>query len=166
MSEDASESAGPPRDDEGRRIVLPSELPTLVGQEIGVSRWFRVDQHRIDDFAAITEDRQWIHIDVERATRELGAPIAHGFLTLSLMSALARSNFTVPGTISAINYGLDRVRFLSPVPAGSSIRLRQTLVELEAKPSGTLIRTRNLVEVEGSDRPALAFEWLSLFHFG
>lgn len=147
------------------RIVSATDLPALVGEEMGVSEWVLVDQAMIDGFAAVCGDRQWIHVDVERATREVGGTIAHGFLSLSLLSVMAQDVFRVEGTISAINYGLDRVRFTGFVPAGATIRLRQTLLSVEVKASGHLVTTRNTVEVAGSDRPALVADWLVLFRF-
>lgn len=101
-----------------------SQAQSLVGQELGVSDWMVIDQKRINDFAAVTGDHQWIHVDVERAKAEspYGAPIAHGFLTLSLVPALAKDNFRLEGAKLAINYGLNKVRFLAAVPVDSSIR--------------------------------------------
>jgi acyl dehydratase len=136
-----------------------SELAAQVGQEIGVSSWISVDQTRIDEFAHCTEDRQWIHVDAERAAREspFKATIAHGYLTLAL---LAPTSFEILiARIDAkqfVNYGLDKVRFLAPVRAGTRVRNRIKLVGLEDKGNGRwLMTTENSVEIEGEDKPAL-----------
>lgn len=138
----------------------------MQGQELGVSRWFEVDQSRIDRFADCTEDRQWIHIDVERAKREspFGAPVAHGYLTLSLVAAMSYDiGFKPEGMAASINYGLDKVRFLAPVKAGARVRMRTTLVSFEEKTPGQfLVKNSNTVEIEGEQRPALVAETLVL----
>ena len=142
-----------------------SDLPSLIGKEVGVSRWIHVDQARIDAFADTTEDRQYIHVDPERARETpLGGTIAHGFLTLSLASAM---NFDavepLDGLSMGVNYGFDRLRFIAPVPAGSNIRGRFRLLAAEDKRGGRwLLRYEITVEIEGSDKPALVAEWLGL----
>ena len=142
-----------------------SDLPSLIGKEVGVSRWIHVDQARIDAFADTTEDRQYIHVDPERARETpLGGTIAHGFLTLSLASAM---NFDavepLDGLSMGVNYGFDRLRFIAPVPAGSNIRGRFRLLAAEDKGGGRwLLRYEITVEIEGSDKPALVAEWLGL----
>jgi acyl dehydratase len=137
-----------------------------VGSELGVSRWLLVDQERIDRFAECTEDRQWIHLDVERAKREspFKRPIAHGYLTLSLLGSLSIEVGVVPSDAGAgFNYGLDKVRFLAPVPAGARVRLRVSLDSFEDKSDGQLlIRTKNVIEIENSDKPALVADALAL----
>jgi len=137
-----------------------------VGSELGVSKWLLVDQDRIDRFADCTEDRQWIHVDVERAKREspFGRPIAHGYLTLSLLGSLSIDVGAVPSDAAAgFNYGLDKVRFLAPVPAGARVRLRVSLDSVEDKSDGQLlIRTKNVLEIENSDKPALIADALAL----
>ncbi|WP_428395681.1 MaoC family dehydratase [Lichenicoccus sp.] len=148
------------------RLITQSELPSLVGQELGVSRWFAVEQPRIDGFAKLTEDEQWIHVDVARATREAGGTIAHGLLTLSLLPAMGAAVWRLEGTTSVLNYGFDRVRFTAAVPSGSRVRLCQTLLKLEERSSGLLITQRGTVEVEGGERPALVADSLGLFRFG
>ena len=129
----------------------------LVGQELGVGEWKEIDQKRIDAFADVTEDHQWIHLDVERAKTEspYGTTIAHGFLTLSLIPALSRDNFRVDNAKMAINYGLNKVRFLAAVPAGGRIRARSELVDAE-KVGDTMVNltVRQTVELDGSDKPA------------
>jgi acyl dehydratase len=134
-------------------------LDRFVGAELGASPWVRMDQQRIDEFADCTGDRQWIHVDVERAAREspFGGTIAHGYLTLSTVGPAQLDVWIEPaGIATALHYGLDRVRFLTPVPAGKSVRTRVKLVGAEAKGNGrTLVTTENTVEIEGLDKPAL-----------
>lgn len=129
----------------------------LVGQELGVGEWKEIDQKRIDAFADITEDHQWIHLDVERAKTEspYGTTIAHGFLTLSLIPGLSRDNFRVDNAKMAINYGLNKVRFLAAVPSGGRIRARSELIDAE-KVGDTMVNltVRQTVELDGSDKPA------------
>jgi acyl dehydratase len=137
----------------------------FVGQELGVSGWTTVDQPMIDAFAEVTGDRQWIHVDRERAARESphGTTIAHGYLTLALLPALrAEVGVTPAGMGQAINYGLDRVRFLAPVRAGARVRARVTLQSAESKGKGVLLRTLNTVEIEGEEKPAVLAETLTL----
>ena len=148
---------------------MPSLLDTLqarVGDELGVSSWVTVGQDRIDAFAACTGDHQWIHVDAERAAREspLGTTIAHGYLTLSLLPMLTAEIGLIPdGVASALNYGSDRVRFLAPVPSGTRVRARTTLVSaVEKRPGQILLTTRSAVEIEGHDTPALVADTLAL----
>jgi acyl dehydratase len=142
-------------------------LPALAGEELGVSSWIAVDQDIIDRFAETTGDRQWIHVDVERAGREtpFGTTIAHGYLTLSLVAVMSYEIGAAPeGASMSINYGLDKLRFLSPVRAGSRVRLRSRLVSFKEKlPGQFLMRSSIVVEIEGEARPALAAEALVLF---
>jgi acyl dehydratase len=152
-----------------RRSTVPeftlSEIPRFVGQELGVSSWITVDQSRIDQFAECSGDRQWIHVDVERAKREspYRAPIAHGYLTLSLVAPLQMEIGAVPtDAAAAFNYGLDKVRFLAPVKAGARVRLRVALIDVERKGGGVVLKTSNTLEIEGSDKPALIAESLAL----
>jgi acyl dehydratase len=143
------------------------ELRGLVGQEVGMSDWFTVTQAQIDAFAGLTEDRQWIHVDTERARTELpqGKNIAHGFLTLSLLSHLVRQAFVLEAEFHhGINYGLNRVRFPSPVPAGSQIRARCTLVTVEDVSGGVQICWAVTVEVKDVSKPALVAEWLVRYY--
>ena len=140
-------------------------LAGLVGTEVGVSRWILVDQARIDAFAGITEDRQFIHIDpVAAASSPFGGTIAHGFLTLSLLSAMTFD--AVPpleGVTMGINYGFDKLRFLAPVPAGSQVRGRFRLLSAEDRGGGRwLLKHAVTVEIDGSDKPALVAEWLGM----
>ena len=139
-------------------------LAEFVGRELGVSNWVLVDQARIDAFAQCTGDRQWIHVDVERAKREspCGGTIAHGYLTLSLLGAFAIEIGLIPEDASAgLNYGLDKVRFMTPVKAGARVRNRVTLVSVEKKGGGrVIIKTMNELQIEGEEKPALIAETL------
>jgi acyl dehydratase len=134
-------------------------LQACVGKELGVSDWLTIDQSRIDQFAECTGDHQWIHVDVERAQREspFGGPVAHGYLTLSLLAPTALEVFIRPaGITQAFNYGLDRVRFISPVKVGARVRNRIKLLSAEEKGgSRVLLSTDNTIEIEGEDKPAL-----------
>ena len=141
-------------------------LPDFVGRELGVSDWLTIDQARINQFADVTGDHQWIHVDVERAARESpgGKTISHGFLTLSFLPLWQGQLGVVPAGVKQVfNYGLDRLRFLAPVPAGARVRLRVVLADVTVKrPGQILIKTGCTVELEGSDRPALVADMLFL----
>jgi acyl dehydratase len=146
-------------------VATIDEIRKRVGQEIGLSSWIAIDQSRIDAFAGATEDRQFIHVDPDAAARTpLGGTIAHGFLTLSLLSRMAAETVLVPDTTKmVVNYGLDRVRFLAPVRSGKRIRGRFTLDGVEEKSAGQiLLRHVISVEIEGEDKPALSAVWLTL----
>ena len=138
----------------------------FVGRELGVSDWVVVDQARIDAFAQCTGDTQWIHVDVARAKREspFGGTIAHGYLTLSLLAALAIEIGIIPADASAgLNYGLDKVRFMTPVKAGARVRSRVTLLAVESKGGGrVIVKTMNELQIEGEDKPALIAETLAM----
>ena len=143
------------------------ELRSLTGQEVGVSDWFVVEQDRINTFAEVTEDHQWIHSDIERAKKEMpqGKTIAHGFLTLSLISYLVRQAVLVKVEYKqGINYGLNRVRFPSPVPTGSQIRGRCKLVSVEDVEGGAQICWGVTVEVKDVTKPSLVAEWLVRYY--
>jgi acyl dehydratase len=141
----------------------------LIGTEVGVSNWITVDQKMIDDFAKTTHDEQWIHVDPERAAAEtpFGGAIAHGFLTLSLGSRFAYDCFNMmPGQVMGINYGMNKLRFLKPVVAGSRLRGRFTLQKVTAKGPKNMLRENLLtIEIEGEETPALIAEWLGLAVF-
>ncbi|SDR02011.1 Acyl dehydratase [Rhizobiales bacterium GAS113] len=143
-----------------------ANITQFVGRELGVSGWLTVDQTRINRFAECSGDRQWIHVDVDRAKREspYRGPIAHGYLTLSLVAPLQMEIGAIPvDAAAAFNYGLDKVRFLAPVRAGARVRLRADLIAVDPKEGGQLIvKTRNTLEIEGSDKPALIAESLAL----
>jgi acyl dehydratase len=142
------------------------DLPGLVGQETGVSDWVEITQERVNQFAEATGDHQWIHVDVERATREIGGPIAHGYLTLSLLPFLSQGLLPVKGVSRGINYGSDKVRFMNMVRVGKRVRLRQKLAGVEPKAGGMLIKNEVTVEIEGEEKPALKAETLSLLYGG
>jgi acyl dehydratase len=141
-------------------------LQGLVGSEIGVTDWLTLTQERIGQFAEATEDRQWIHIDSERARREspYGTTIAHGFLTLSLLSWFLKQAIEVRGVRMGVNYGLNRVRFPAPVPAGSRIRARVALKSAENIPGGCEAVFSLTVEREGSSKPCCTAEWIVRFY--
>jgi len=147
-------------------IESVKKLGELVGRDVAVSEWIEVSQERINQFAEATEDRQWIHTDPGRAAREspFKGTIAHGFLTLSLLSELGRTAMTVGGVRMGINYGLNRVRFVSPVPAGSRIRGRFTLAALEEMRDCTQATWGVTVEREGGAKPACVAEWLVRYY--
>ena len=143
----------------------PEELLQHVGRELGPSEWMTVEQAMIDKFAEATGDHQWIHVDVDRAKREMpgGKTIAHGYLTLSLVPRMAATLIQVNKRSRGINYGSNKVRFTSPVPAGSRIRLRQRLIAVDEVPgNGVRVTTEVTVEVEGQERPALVGEIMGL----
>jgi len=147
------------------------ELRSRVGEETHVGDWVEIDQERIDQFADATGDHQWIHVDVERAKREspYEGPIAHGFLTLSMLPMLTGSvgeeKPAYPGLKLAVNYGLNRVRFPAPVPAGSRIRARSTLKEVTEVTGGLQVIREVTVDVEGSEKPACFAETVSRLYF-
>jgi len=138
------------------------DLDGLVGQEVGLSDWLEISQSRVNEFADATGDHQWIHVDVERATRELGGPIAHGYLTLSLIPHLSAGLLPVKGVTRGINYGSDKVRFTNMVRVGKRVRLRQKLLGVEPKSGGVQLRSQCTIEIEGEERPACVAETLSL----
>ncbi|MGP1254541.1 MAG: MaoC family dehydratase [Kiloniellales bacterium] len=144
-----------------------SDLPNLVGQELGRSDWMPVETTRIRAFAEATEDRQWIHLDEARAAAEspFGGTVAHGYLTLSLLPHLSARAFTVAEVRMRVNYGLGRVRFPAPVRSNSRIRARFTLVEVSphAASQGLLVTTQAVVDLEGEPRPACVAEMLALY---
>ena len=141
------------------------EINSRIGEEIGLSSWLTLDQERIDTFADATEDRQFIHVDPEAAAQTpFGGTVAHGFLTLSLLSRMAAEVVLIPETTKmVVNYGLERVRFLAPVRSGKRVRGRFRLNSVEAKaPCQMLLRHDVTVEIEGEDKPALSAQWLTL----
>jgi acyl dehydratase len=147
-----------------REVVDIQELKSLVGQEVAVGDWLEITQERINQFAEATNDHQWIHEDVERCKREspFGTTIAHGYLTLSLIPHLSQSSFEIKQPLRmGINYGSNKVRFTSPVPAGSRVRNRMTLLEVSDVPGGWQVRWQVTVEIEGKDKPACVAEIIS-----
>lgn len=152
---------------EAARALSVGELKRMIGTEVGVSSWYPVDQARIDAFAEVTEDHQFIHVDPEKASQTpFGGTIAHGFLTLSLLSAMAlEAQPRVAGARMGINYGFDRIRFLHPVKAGQRVRGRFVLSSVaEAKPGEVDLNWQAAVEIDGEKRPALKAEWLNRFY--
>ncbi|MDA8251688.1 MAG: MaoC family dehydratase [Rhodospirillales bacterium] len=147
-----------------KEIGTPADMDALVGQPLGSSAWLTVTQEMIDRFADATGDHQWIHVDRERAAREMpgGRTIAHGFLTLSLLPQLSQSVYRIRNRSRGINYGSNRVRFTAPVPAGSRVRLHMTLQASEAIDGGRRLIAENTVEIEGEARPALVAETITL----
>jgi acyl dehydratase len=137
-----------------------AELPSLKGQELGTSPWIEITQERVNTFADATDDHQWIHVDVERAKQEspFGGPVAHGYLTLSLLSPLWSQVLTVTDATAVLNYGLNKVRFPSPVPVGGKIRLTATLTDVAEAKGGLQITVSAVIELEGSDKPACVAE--------
>ena len=146
-------------------IAPLDEIRSRLGSEVGVSSWLAIDQARIDEFADATDDDQFIHVDPEAAAKtQFGGTIAHGFLTLSLLSPLMRSALSVGGLRMTINYGLNRVRFVSPVPAGSRVRARVMLGALSDLDDAVQATWNVTVEREGQDRPVLVAEWLARYY--
>ena len=144
-------------------IETPAALADWVGRKLGTSEWITVDQKTIDLFAEATGDHQWIHIDVERASREMpgGKTIAHGFLTLSLLPRLSPMIYRVVKRSRSINYGTNKVRFTAPVPAGSRVRLHLTVKAVEPITGGVRVTMGNEMEVEGNTRPCLVAETMA-----
>jgi acyl dehydratase len=145
-----------------RDFATLGDMEAQVGAEIGLSRWFEVSQQRIATFADATDDHQWIHVDAERAAREspFGGTVAHGFLTLSLLPAMLEDAICMLDVTMALNYGLDKVRFPAPVPAGSRVRGRIVLAALDSVEGGAQLRLNVTVEREGGGKPACVAEFL------
>jgi acyl dehydratase len=145
-------------------VEKPADMKAYIGRPLGSSGWVTIDQAMIDKFADATGDHQWIHVDVERAKREMpgGKTIAHGFLTLSLLAGLAHQIYEIRKRSRGINYGSNKVRFTAPVPVGSRVRLSQTLKNVEDIDGGVRMTFESTMEIEGSARPALVAETLSL----
>lgn len=144
-------------------ISSVDDAQALVGRELGVGDWVTIDQRRINDFADVTGDHQWIHVDVDRAEKEspYRAPIAHGFLTLSLIPALSKDNFQIHNAQLVINYGLNKVRFLNAVPVGSRIRVRSELIDVKANDATADLTVRHTVEIDGVEKPAAVAEMIA-----
>ena len=148
------------------RMVNYADLESLVGTEVGVSPWHQITQSQINKFAEATGDHQWIHVDVERATREIGGPIAHGYLTLSLIPFLGAGMLPVKGVTRGINYGSDKVRFINMVRVGKRVRMRQKLIGAEAKAGGMQLKNECTIEIEGESKPACIAETMSIIYGG
>ncbi|MBX9606140.1 MAG: MaoC family dehydratase [Gammaproteobacteria bacterium] len=150
-----------------RVILYPKDMKELIGQEIGVSDWVLVDQTMIDKFADATGDHQWIHVDVERAAKEMpgGKTIAHGFLTLSLVPRLSAAIWKIEHRSRGLNYGLDKLRFTGQVVEGKRVRLRQKLLAADdVKDNGIRLTFENTIDIEGEERPALVAVSLSIVY--
>jgi acyl dehydratase len=142
----------------------PASMVKYVGKKLGTSAWHVIDQTMVDEFARVTGDDQWIHVDIERAKRELpqGSTIAHGFLLLSLVATWMREIYRIKGAARSVNYGFDHLRFLSPVPVGSQVRLHQTLKNAELIEGGVRLLIECSVEIENSQKPALVAQHITL----
>ena len=149
------------------KIIKSTEIESVIGQEVGVSDWITIDQDRINKFAEATLDDQFIHTDPEKATPVFGSTIAHGFLSLSLVAGIPFSQnigLVLEGTKMALNYGLDKVRFLSPVPVNSEVKIRMKCIEINEKnPGQFLAKTEVTMEIKGVDKPAFVAETLSMY---
>lgn len=148
-------------------MISPKDLEALLGEEVGLSRWFLMDQERVGLFADVTEDQQFIHVDPEKAkATPFGGTIAHGFLTLSMLSAMAEEAVPlVDGLIHSVNYGFDRIRFISPVSTGKRIRGRFELIAISVG-TGEITQTMKVtIEIENNDKPALVAEWITRHYF-
>ena len=145
-----------------KRVIDYSELPSLAGEALPCSDWQTVSQEQIGRFADATGDHQWIHVDIERAAREIGGTIAHGFLTLSMLTPLSAETLEFTGVSRRINYGFDRIRFTNPVKAGGRVRLAHRITKVEPKAGGLAFTRDCQLEIEGEQRPALTCEWIIL----
>ena len=149
------------------KVINPSEIDSVIGTEVGVSDWILIDQDRINKFADATMDHQFIHVDPEQATPVFGSTIAHGFLSLSLVAGIPfdqEIGLVLEGTKMGLNYGLDKVRFLSPVPVDSEVRIRMKCIDISEKnPGQYLTKTEVTMEIKGIEKPAFVAETLSMF---
>jgi acyl dehydratase len=147
-------------------VNRPADLKDWIGKKIGTSDWLRIDQQRIDDFARISGDDHWLHVDVERARREMpdGKTIAHGFLTLSLIPFLVRTVYSIANRGRGLNYGSNRVRFTAPVQVGDRIRLHQAIKAADEIAGGMRVTSECTIEIEGKERPALVAEFLMIVY--
>jgi acyl dehydratase len=150
-----------------RIIKSMDDAKALEGEEVGLSDWIVIDQHRIDQFAEATADHQWIHVDTERAAREMpdGKTIAHGYLTLALIPSLTANFVHVENLERAINFGLNKLRFYSPVPVGSQLRGRATVLKARKRAGALLLTSEVRIEVEGQRKPACVAETLGMYFF-
>jgi acyl dehydratase len=145
------------------RRIHAKDIASLIGETLPPSGWHVINQDLINRFAEVTGDHQWIHIDVPRATKEIGSPIAHGFLTLSMMPMMIKEVLEVDGLVRAFNYGFERLRFTGVVPAGSRIRMTANVAKVEPKSGGLLVTRACTVEVEGNPKPVVVADWLGLY---
>lgn len=151
-----------------RIIKSIDDAKALIGEEVGLSDWIVIDQHRIDQFAEATADHQWIHVDTERAATEMpdGKTIAHGYLTLALIPALTGKLVEFENLARAINFGLNKARFYAPVPVGSRLRGRATVLQARQRAGALLLTSEIRIEIEGQRKPACVAETLGMFFFG
>ena len=146
------------------KVIPATEFENYVGQETGVTEWLEITQERINQFADATNDHQFIHVDPEKATPLFGSTIAHGFLSLSLMAGLPAPQVAPENMKMVFNYGLDKVRFLTPVNVGSKVRTKATLISVDDKGDGRyLLKNEIIMEIEGQEKPAYVAESLSMF---
>lgn len=150
-----------------RIIKSIDDAKALIGEEVGLSDWIVIDQHRIDQFAEATSDYQWIHVDVARAAKEMpeGKTIAHGYLTLALIPALTGNFIEVQNLTRAVNFGLNKLRFYVPIPVGSRLRARATVLQARKRGGALLLTSETRVEVEGQRKPACVAETLGMYFF-
>jgi acyl dehydratase len=145
-----------------KRTIVLDELPSLAGQVLAVSEWLVVSQQMTDGFADLINDHQWIHVDIDRASRENGGTMAHGFLILSLLTTLSDSELDWSGCGRRLNYGFNRIRFANAVRCGARVRLRDKLVSAEEKGAGWLITRDCTLEIYAEEKPAVVAEWLTM----
>lgn len=151
------------------QIIKREDIPETIGKQCEPTKWFTMTQQRINEFAETTEDHQFIHVDTEAAKNTpFGGTIAHGFLSLSMLSAMAEEfGVFVEGALMGINYGFNKIRFLSPVPAGANIRGNATIADIVEKPNNQILITYDVtVEIEGNEKPALVAQWMCMFPMG
>ncbi len=148
------------------RVVNFDEIEGLVGEEIGVSDWYEISQDKVNLFADATGDHQWIHVDVDRAKKEMptGGTIAHGYMTLSLIPMLSSQIMRIEGVTRGINYGCNKVRFTNMVPVGSRVRGRQKLLEVQKRAGGLQLINEFTIEINGGDRPACVAQTISIIY--
>ena len=150
-----------------RIINSIEDAKALEGEEVGLSDWAVIDQNRIDQFAEATADYQWIHVDTERAAREMpnGKTIAHGYMTLALIPALTGNFIEVPNLSRAINFGVNKVRFYTPVPVGARVRARATVLQARRRAGALLLTSEVRIEIDGERKPACVAETLGMYFF-
>jgi acyl dehydratase len=150
-----------------RIIKSIDDAKALVGEEVGLSDWIVIDQHRIDQFAEATSDHQWIHVDVERAAKEMpdGKTIAHGYLTLALIPGLTSKFIKVENLTRAVNFGLNKLRFYVPIPVGSRLRARAKVLQARKRGGALLLTSETRIEIEGQRKPACVAETLGMYFF-
>lgn len=146
------------------RYIPLKDVAGLAGQELGVSEWHTITQEQINLFAEATGDFEWFHVDVERATKEMGGTIAHGFLTMSVVPHLWGQIARITDFKNGYNYGCDKMRFTAPVRPGQKIRLKASMLPPQEKRGGTLVSVHCVIEIEGEERPALITDWSEIFY--